>query len=222
MALPAGIPDQKWKNYDFGANWGEFIRTWKISSVQAVLFYDMQNWCKEQAYYLPDGSKPTWKRGEPLWHLSRTDYWAQKQMDAANDYIERNDCFNKFKRTMAQQGRTFCDDDDARFAFHEICWEQIADDVATPLPDSLESLIMVMGREYLCDALATAATEMEVDDTVVQTPDCLILLPNKHMVFDFMSYYFDVVEGKGTPILKSDAEYDAILECINVHELVEA
>jgi hypothetical protein len=55
---------------------------------------------------------------------------------------------------------------------------------ATLLPDLLESLIMVIGSEYSCDALATAVTEMEVDDIVVQTPDCLILLPNKHMVFE--------------------------------------
>lgn len=43
---------------------------------------------------------------------------------------------------------------------------------------------MVMGSEYSCDALATVVTEMEVANTVVQTPDCLILLPNKHMVFE--------------------------------------
>ena len=58
------------------------------------------------------------------------------------------------------------------------------DDVATLLPDSLESLIMVICSEYSCDALATAVTELEVDDIVVQTPNCLILLPNKHMVFE--------------------------------------
>lgn len=209
MALPAGMPEQEWKYYDFGANWSEFLKSWKSDSVQDVLFADMQNWCEHNAYFEPDGSKPKWKRGDPLWHLSRTDYWATRNMEAADEYIKQSDCFGKFKRSMEQQGRRFANDEAAWDAFHDICMAQIDADFA-PRPDTLETLIMVMGGEFLYDALAATAHDMKLGE-VVRAPDGMVLLPGKKLVFDHMSYFFDVVEGKGKPILMDDADYDEIV-----------
>ncbi len=205
MALPAGMPDQEWKYYDFGANWREFLAAWKSADVQDVLFGDMQEWCSTHAYFEPDGSRPTWKRGEPLWHLSRTDYWATRHMDAAAEHIERNGCFAKFERTMAQQGRRFSDPYGA-FVAH--CYDAITEDMA-PRPDTLESLVMIAGGEFLYDALAATARKLGFEDVVAHAGP--VLLPGEKLVFDFMQYYFDVVAPASSRLLQSDEYYDSVV-----------
>lgn len=208
------MPNQEWKYYDFRSNWTEFLKAWKSPSVQDVLYEDMQNWCRDHAYYEPDGTKPVYKHGDPLWKFSRTDYWATKHMDAANDYVEQNDCVAKFKRTMEQQGRKFSDDDAAYEAFFEICFDDICS-LFEPKPDTLESMIMIMGGQFLYPAMAEAARVMELDDYIVQTEEGVVLLPGKKLVFDFTGYYFDVVEGGSSPCLQNDDDYEELLEFMN-------
>lgn len=212
MSLPTNFPDQEWKYYDFKANWKTFLKAWKTPSVQDVLYEDMQNWCKDHAYYEPDGTKPVYKRGDPLWKFSRTDYWATKHMDAANDHVEKNNCIAKFKRTMEQQGRKFKNEETLQDAFYEICFDEICADFA-PKPDTLESMIMIMGGQFLYPAMAEAAMVMGLDDYIVQTDEGVVLLPGKKMVFDFTGYYFDVVEGGSSLCLQKDEDYDELLEC---------
>jgi hypothetical protein len=211
MALPAGFPEQEWKYYDFRANWDEFLRCWKSDAVQDELEYDIQDWCENHAFLMPDGSNPAWKRGAPLWRLSRTDYWHQKNNAAAEEYVERNGCLAKFKRTMEQQGRVFRDRHTAWEAFYEICWDQIIKDVE-PKPDTLESMILVMGGGFLYNALSTAARRMFPVEDVIYAKGGMVLLPEQKLVFDFMTYYYDVVDSGGKPVLQSDAEYDSRVE----------
>lgn len=208
MALPAGFPDQEWKYYDFRANWAEFLSCWKSDAVQDVLYRSMQAWCENRGGTLPDGSKRTWKRGDPLWHMcNHSDYWCTRTIDAAEEYIERNDCLAKFRRTMEQQGRVFYDRRSLEEAFHHVCFDQIMKDVE-PKPDTLESMIICTGSAYLYNALDTAARRMFPGEDVVCTAEGMVLLPGKKLVFDFMTYYFDVVDSGDAPILQSDAHYD--------------
>lgn len=208
MALPPGLPDQQWKYYDFGSNWGELLRHWKSDAVQDILYEDMQDWCENRAGTLPDGSKRTWKRGDPLWNMcNHSDYWCMRTIAATEEYIERNGCLAKFKRTMEQQGRVFYDRRSVEEAFHRVCWDSIFETME-PKPDTLESMIICTGSAYLYNALDTAARRMFPDEDVVCTAEGMVLLPGKKMVFDFMTYYFDVVDSGDTPLLQGDTVYD--------------
>lgn len=209
MALPAGFPDQEWKYYDFSANWAEFLRHWKSDAVQDVLYRSMQAWCEERESIMPDGRKRTWKRGDPLWHMSCiSDYWCTKTIAAAEEYIECNGCLAKFRRTMEQHGRIFHDRSSAWEAFHHVCWDSIFESME-PKPDTLESMIMDIGSVYLYNALYTAARKMFPDEDVAWTDKGTVLLPGRKLVFDFIEYYFDVVDHRGDKhLLRSDADYD--------------
>jgi hypothetical protein len=137
-----------------------------------------------------------------------SDYWGEKNIAAADEYIERNGCLEKFKRTMEQQGRVFHDRQSAWAAFYHICYDEIVKSVE-PKPDTLESMIMDIGSAYLYNALDTAARRMFPYDDVIWTAKGTVLLPGRKLVFDFIEYYYDVVDHRGdTHILRSDADYD--------------
>lgn len=73
----------EWQYFDLDGHWDAFYKVWCSDEVQSVLLRDMETWCATQAYFNTDGSRPTWKRGDPIWSLSRTDYWFTKCLDRA-------------------------------------------------------------------------------------------------------------------------------------------
>ena len=93
-----------WRYFDFDAHWAEFWAAWSTPEVQSILKYDMDTWCATHApsSIKADGSRPTWTEGQPLWHLSRTDYWSTKIQDAAAEDLQRADACAK--KTLSAQG----------------------------------------------------------------------------------------------------------------------
>ena len=113
---------------------------------------------------------------------------------------------------MEQNGRKFSNDESASEAFYLTCFEDICSRFE-PKPGTLESMIMIMGAEFLYPAMAETARVMVLDHNIVQVEDGVVLLPGNKLVFDFQGYYFDVIEGDlPEPCLKDDEYYEKQLE----------
>lgn len=90
MAAPQEMTEaaespRKWNYYDFRANWDKVLPLLKSDAVQNALVKPMREWCEDHAYRNDDGTKQTWKRNDPLWTLSRSDYHDYIINEKAND-----------------------------------------------------------------------------------------------------------------------------------------
>jgi hypothetical protein len=204
---------QQWKYYDFDANWNEFLSVWKTDQVQTELEEDMATWCENEAYYITDehGNKktPIWTKGEPLWHLSRTDYWSNQLDKKAQYEIAQYDLVNTFHNRLEQVlGQTFTKDLITQL-FHEKCYDYIYDHYK-PKPDTIDSLILVLGKNYISTALLTVAELLFPDCEVCfenhNTAGDTILIKEHKLVFDLLDYYYTTRDGDSC--LLPDEEYE--------------
>ena len=184
-----------WKYYDFDANLKEFYEIWQTDNIQEILKSDMDDWCQTQAYFVNGHERPTWNKGEPLWHLSRTDYHDSKMMDRANDKVEKEQIYKTYKKRMEQiTGRKFDDvdvDDDDIF---NRCFDEIMEGFK-PKPHTIDSLILVHGKNYINNALyETAILLFPDDDDIIhinsEDDDAIILNLSKNIVFDLLNFYY--------------------------------
>jgi len=213
-----------WRYFDFDAHWAEFWTAWSRPEVQSILKEDMDSWCATEAYFEPDGSRPTWTEGEPLWHLSRTDYWSTKILEAANEEMERAEACAK--KTLSAQGldlneyrkrqwgpgdrEEYEDEPDelSNRMFEEIMSRY------EPKYGTIESLILYMGRNFMCYALLKTAQLMFGEEAcgLFEEPcgDNVVLVPGQKLVFDLL-YYFISKDSKDTFGILHGNTYNAML-----------
>ena len=193
-----------WRYFDFDAHWAEFWAAWSTPEVQAILKYDMDTWCATQAHFEADGSRPTWTEGEPLWHLSKTDYWGTKIQDAADKDIERATACAK--KTLSAQGldlneyrkRQWGPGDREEYEDEpDELWDRMFEEIMSrhePKPGTIESLILFLGRNFMCRALLKTAQLMfgEEECGLFEEPcgDEVVLIPNQKLAFDLLYYFF--------------------------------
>jgi hypothetical protein len=217
-----GKNKRKWKFYDFDANWEEFIKIWNSDDVQDILERDMNNWCTEELH-----SRQTYERGDPLWTFSKTDYWFTKLNDAAWEEVHKYNMIETFHKRMKQlYGKNYTDDKDLVFEHFDETWHNAIMEQYAPKPDTLESMIMIMGKNYLSDTFNKVAkiiynqSDYDSDEEVYGTPtdniiythygneDSIILISSEKIVFDLYDYYFSKIDGKS--LLQPDKYYNKI------------
>ena len=170
----------------------------------------MDTWCATHApsSFKAEGSRPTWTEGQPLWHLSRTDYWSTKIQDAAAEDLQRADACAK--KTLSAQGldlneyrkRQWGPNDREEYEDEpDELWIRMFQEITRrhqPKPGTIESLILFMGRNFMCHALLKTAQLMfgEEECGLFEEPcganagDDVVLIPNQKLVFDLLYYFF--------------------------------
>jgi hypothetical protein len=213
--------DKMWQFYDFDANWGSFLEVWKSAAIQSALKPHMDSWCRSHAYDTDArGNRPAWREGDPLWHLSRTDFWDINIRDSVDSHIDKNRMVEHMSRTMKNvMARPNITKDrcvDTLYAVLQSSGEyDLLYERYSPKPDTIESLILVLGKNHLSHALFHVANMLFPDDDLVLTTDeeqiDIILVPDKHVVFDLLDFFYakyELVED----LLRPDADYDAMVE----------
>jgi len=225
---------REWKYYDFDANWSEFLKVWKSEEVQEELDMTMENWERDNPTYTytDDTHKlRIYERGDPLWEFGRTDYWACKIYEDPRDKDETDITVKAFAKSMMnvhpgllirgkpKPGRVMpeCDEDlvGQFYTTSGAMSEQMDRQHAkrAPKPDTLESMIMMMGKNFIRDPLFVAAEMLFGDAILIKDIDgnSLILIPHEKIVFDLYNFYFITRDKDTNPsfVLQSDEYYDS-------------
>ena len=157
--------------------------------------------------YNPDTDKKSrmYNRGDPLWKFGNDDgdYWDEKIHDDDDENFAMNR--NSFVRSMANvhpgfivrgnKMRSTRQDLDEFFmdnpAHDEHC--DMQREKNAPKPDTLESMILIGGKQYLIKPLFHAA-DMLFDEEVLIIQDVdgkdQIVIPEKKIVFDLFNFYY--------------------------------
>lgn len=199
------MTETEWTFYDFDKNWTTFYKIWQTDEIQEILKKDMDNWCIYEAFYKhqSDGTmvKPIWSKGEPLWHLSRTDYHATKIWNISNKRIENERMITNYEKRMIEicpSKYTKMSKDEINIEFYDICSEKINDE-CSPKPHTLESLILVMGKNYISDALFACAEKLFPNNDIIyyhgngnidKTDNDQIYIYDHKIVFDLLDFYY--------------------------------
>jgi hypothetical protein len=195
----------QWTFYDFDKNWDEFYKVWKTDDVQNILKKDMDNWCINEASYtyMDDGTliESTWSKGKPLWHLSRTNYHYTHVCNVVEDRIKKERMVYHYKKSMEQvfpSKYIKMSYGDLYEEFSSICFENIINE-CSPKPHTIESLILVMGKNYISGALHACALKLFPDNKVIfyngngknsDTDNDEIYILEKKIVFDLLDFYY--------------------------------
>lgn len=183
-----------WKLFDFDAHFDAFWEAWNKDDVQSALHDEMDQWCAEHAYPNSDGSRPTWRRGDPLWRLSSPARWWDIIDDAALQNIGKIfPRYSLYKRTMDAQCLPAVDED----AFDDMVIESVVDSDEyakleqehEPKPGTLESLVMFGGRKSLTVPLALCAQHMFPNSTIDFGISNGYVLIDEGIVFDLEDFY---------------------------------
>jgi len=187
----------EWVYFDFQANWQRFLEIWKSEEIQALLDKEMVVWCKKEAYFLHDEKgkkyKPKWEK-QPLWSLGKTDHWDTIITEKINNLPKSE--FEKYKENLRSQGKVVEepeDEFDENPVFDDYFDEKYEE--FSPKPDTIESFIMVMGKNYLSSPLkATACVFFGEKDVLMcegERGGDLVLVPEERIIFDLFDYYFE-------------------------------
>lgn len=208
----------QWKLFDFDTHFDAFWDAWNKDDVQSALHDVMEEWCAEHAYPNEDGSRPTWRRGDPLWHLSISDAWQTFLDDAVMKRLPKSP-YALYKRTMEASRLPVMDE----YAYHDmvlayVCrsdeYTQLVQEYE-PKPGTLDSLVMFGGETHLAFPLALCARHMFPGATIILGENVrgkFVLMPDEGIVFDLVDFYDSTRRGL-------DFHYDAFDQ---VAELVAA
>jgi hypothetical protein len=223
---------QEWKYYDFDEHWDEFLKVWKSESVQEDLDEVMEQWQEDNPTYTYTGDTHklrTYERGDPLWEFGRTDYWACKI--SPDDDDETDIAARAFVKSLTnvhpglifrgatKPGRLVPERDmDLELNYYMLSnvpnelYEQQYKKNA-PKPDSLESMIMMMGKNFIREPLLTSAYILFGDAELIKDVDgnSLILIPHEKIVFDLYNFYFITRDNdtNSSFVLQKDEYYDS-------------
>lgn len=197
----------EWKFYDFDKNWDVFYKVWQTDEIQDILKKDMDNWC---IYEYGTVVKPTWSKGEPLWHLARTDYHDTQIWKRIEERIKNERMVYYYKRTMDNifpskyKKMTL---DQIKTEFYDICSEKIYEE-CSPKPHTIDSLVLVMGKNYISNALYACAEKLFPYNEVIfyngngtNGDSDEIYIREPKIVFDLLDFYY-VSRGKLKIVLK--------------------
>jgi hypothetical protein len=215
MSLPSAANQKRWRLFDFDAHWPEFLAMWNAPEAQQALHDSMYEWCVENAY------DRIYDPATPLWRYSRTDYWSERMVKQAEERAEREGLRATFRRRMRDvlPGMSVKQAEDY---FNATAMPQLVAE-AEPRPGSLESLIVVQGKNFLSWPLLVVAETMFENQNVIVTEDDdgndLILVTDAD--HDYFGYVFDMYEfyfcsrdpGMGSRDgAQPDAVYDTIVD----------
>jgi hypothetical protein len=220
------MADQAWQLYDFDANWPIFLEIWKSAPIQSVLKPHIDQWCIGHANTDGNGNRPSWSEGDPLWQLSRTDFWDLNINDSIDTHINTHRYVENLQKTWRMNlTRPNCSRHQATDAMYEIMrisgeYKRLYD-LYSPKPDTIESLILVLGKNHMSHALFHVAHHMFPHDDIIFTIDKqghdVILIPALHTVFDLFDFFYDKYELVEN-MLKPDAVYDEMVERFVAYE----
>lgn len=208
-----------WKLFDFDENWAAFRVAWEDERVQLELDDAMDDWCNGNYHGTP------WKRGDPLYKFSRTDFWAREIDEAASEFVDSQPgAFREYTSLMARKGFHHvtdyydfeCSDLEHRISNEEL--RQIERKFG-PAPDSLESLIVIMGKNYLVEPFARCARIMFPTSGVQVTEDDTgnnhIWVEDEHIYFDIYDFFFSTRSNHPhTPFLSTAAGKCHLIEML--------
>ena len=194
-----------WSYYDFTNNWERFYEVWTLPPVQESLAEAMERWCETEAYFELDGKRPLWQPKKDLWRYSRTDYHFSRMLKNADDYVSKHRLVERYRESVRRAGRAGYSQKQAEEDFYtDGAFDMIVDD-CEPEPGSQEANILMMGANYLSDAMLAAAEITFPDPTdqayifVGEYPSRgedshynqveVVLIPSKKIVFDFNRQY---------------------------------
>lgn len=177
-----------WSYYDFDKNWKRFFEVWSSTKVQTVLCSQMNDWCS--------GTAMSWHTNEPLWQLSRHEYWSRENKERLRNYVAA---------TYGPHGHVHHSDAMRRAANIEIsqgAWDALLQErfyeESLPQPGTLDSLVLVDGEEYLHDALLETATALFPESGIFSVDPqgaSYVVVPNEHLVLDLLGFYWYTREG---------------------------
>lgn len=223
---------QEWKYYDFDANWDEFLKVWKSEEVQEELDMTMKNWERDNPTYTYTDDTPKlriYERGDQPWEFGRTDYWSCKI--SPDDDDETDIAARAFVKSLTNvhPGLIFRDkpkpgrvmpERDMDFELNYYTLSNVPNELYerqykknAPKPDTLESMIMMMGKNFIRNPLFVAAEMLFGDAILIKDIDgnSLILIPHEKIVFDLYNFYFITRDKDTIPsfVLQSDDYYDS-------------
>jgi hypothetical protein len=179
--------DYDWVYFDFDKHWDDFYKVWCTDSVQQALIPGVYEW------------SDSWKKGDPLWNLGNSDYWAFKAHDRMNASLKAEHggwdaCIRNYRRAIANGCRkTYTSKRAAQHAFCEVVLDKIWNDFE-PRNGTVESLIMPDGESLLIPALEEMARRMFPDKEIYvsqltdyEVPKVLIL--DDSIVFDLIGFF---------------------------------
>lgn len=212
----ASQQQHQWKFYDFDEDWTRVIKLWNTTKIQNILKQEMHYWCRH-VITTQNGAGRSWHIGEPLWNLSsKKQYWETKILDKIYEEVERYSMFQTFlKRTHDIRGKKFKDMELAYSAFVSTCFDALFEEFQ-PRPNTIESLILVGGKNFLTSSLHETASMLFPDDIIIWTSDTknnnVLLIPEHHIVFDMVEFYFATRDRKNNTVNYSDAVYDGLVD----------
>lgn len=184
---------RQWSLFDFDTHFDEFWAAWNKDDVQSQLQDAMDSWCADTIE--PIGAvERTWRRGDPLWHLSSPCLWDDIIEDAAGMNIGKIfPPYSLYKRTMEAQCLPAGDED----SFGDMVLPAVldSDEYAKlkqehePKPGTLESLVMFGGRKSLTVPLALCAQHMFPNSTIDFGISNGYVLIDEGIVFDLEDFY---------------------------------
>lgn len=194
------MPRRAWAPFDFDAHWAAFWAVWSSDEVQDVLAPWMDRWCVRVAGRVD----AAWRRGDPLWHLSLDDYWRTHMLRLTNDRMDAlypGNAHAAYVKTMSARALPYArDPDDFYETVWRRAWEQEHDAVEranTPRDGTLESLVLVGGREFVLEAMALTAARMFPGERICVSRKYgsaregrFITLPDRREVFDILDFYY--------------------------------
>lgn len=181
-----------WSYYNFKANWDRFFAVWQTDIIQTILQDKIEEWLHERNICY------VWQKNEPLWFLTESNYWDERASYLANNHIISQNVTKHFKTSFNHAtGYVFKNNDEARSLMNKLVTPHIQSDFY-PKDNTLESLVLLGGKNYVSNALYRVCIELFPNDRVIYTLDNqmndAILLPDQKMVFDLEGYVLSEIE----------------------------
>jgi hypothetical protein len=171
-----------WHHYNFDTHWQEFYRHWMTPEIQRIIESHVRD-----VY----GGSLDWKSGDPLWRLSRGNYWTFKTLKLARVEAWRYNLQSIYERRMKDILGVRLTKEASSLGFSATCIPHIQQ-TYFPMPDTLESIIVIGEPNMLSEAIYIIAHRLFPDSTIWTTWDVdrlVILLPESQTIFDIYSYY---------------------------------
>ena len=207
-----------WSIYNFDTNWDTFFSVWKCDDVQDTLKAGIDDLMHLRARRASlQAPAECWNIGDPIWHLSRSSHHDSEMLKKAEQYIRDKNIFNIYKKRMREiSNKIFANDDQAYEHFTSTCLASIKD-TFKPKTGTLDSLILVGGKEYINDAIYKCASNIFPGEELIMNMDTVIV-PERKIVFDLYGFYWAKINGfvsengSGNPTLQSDEYYDLVVQ----------
>ena len=183
------------KYFDFSTNWSSFIEIYNTPIVQEQLQKDMKIYCLANPYNIITRSGSplykTYKKGDPLWTYSNTNYWYEKAENDTFHKIASEKMIENYKKTMENITGRIMTKKQAEENFMVSCFDNIYKQFL-PQTNSIESFLLFGGESYLTNTYFKIAREFFPNSTLIgiyAETHQYVLVREENIVFDIYGYY---------------------------------